>query len=135
VTRILVTGSRHWKNRRFVNTVLDAIGEAYGYGQLVVVHGHCPTGADRFADDWAAANRARGVVVERHPADWTNLGRAAGPVRNEEMVQTHPDLTLAFLTPDSRGTKDCVRRAEREGLRVRRFHSSEVDAGGVSGSV
>src|SRR3954471_22010862 len=132
MTRILVTGSRHWENRTLVRNVLSATRWAYCTSGMVVVHGACPTGADHIADEWAIEN---GITVERFPADWTRLGRAAGPIRNETMVQTHPDLVLAFLTPDSRGTADCVRRADREGLRVKRFHSSDVDLAGGDGSV
>lgn len=133
MTRILVTGSRNWPNRRLVNDVLTACLEAYG--AFTLVHGHCPTGADHFADEWGQAHTHRGVVVERHPADWKHLGKAAGPIRNEEMVQTKPQLTLAFLMPDSRGTKDCISRVTRDGLRLRRFHSSPVDSQGDTGSV
>lgn len=135
MTRVLVTGSRHWSNRGLVEAALEAIGEANGHQNLVVVHGHCPTGADHWADLWAQANAHRGVTLERHPADWQQLGKAAGPVRNEEMVQAGADIVLAFLTPDSRGTKDCVRRAERQGLQVRRFHSSSLDSEPQVGSV
>lgn len=128
--RILVTGSRHWTNRRLVHTALAAALEAYGRDGMILTHGHCPTGADHFADEWGQAHVDLGVVVDRHPADWTHLGRAAGPARNEEMVQLRPDLTLAFLMPDSRGTKDCVRRVVREKLPLRKFHS-----GGSTGTV
>src|SRR4051812_40404450 len=99
MSRILVTGSRHWKNRAIVHMVLDSVGHAYGLDGMVLVHGHCPTGADHWADLWGQSHVANGVVVERHPADWKGLGKAAGPVRNEEMVQTNPDLVVAFFDP------------------------------------
>lgn len=135
MTRILVTGSRNWPTSTLIDIVLDAALKAHGQNGLTLVHGDCPTGADHFADLWGRRHADQGVVVERHPADWKMLGKAAGPIRNEAMVQTHPNLVLAFLMPDSRGTQDSIRRAEREGIRVRRFHSSTVDALVGGGSV
>lgn len=56
-------------------------------------------------------------------ADWANLGRKAGIVRNQEMVRDGADLCLVFLMSgaENRGTKDCWSRAERAGIPVRVF--------------
>lgn len=67
-----------------------------------------------------AANIASslGMRVEAHPAQWSVHGRAAGPIRNQAMVDTHPDLTLAFMCDGSRGTADCVRRSQAAHIRT-----------------
>lgn len=120
--RILVTGSRTWTDR---DAVLTALSEAWDHlGQspdTVLVHGACPTGADTIADElW----KILGYAVEPHPADWSRYGRAAGPKRNQEMVDAGADVCLAFLVPGSRGTADCARRAEKAGIPVRRVEKS-----------
>lgn len=86
----------------------------------VLVHGAC-SGADTLAartwEDW-------GGKTESHPADWTQHGKAAGPLRNQEMVDSGIDFLVAF--PGGRGTADMVRRAEAAGVPVRMV--SDADA-------
>lgn len=109
--RILVTGSRNWTDHRAVTLELESyrlLSDGPGEG-LVIVHGACPTGADAIAGLWA--RETIGVTEEPHPADWLLHGKAAGPKRNQEMVDLGADLCLAFPMADSRGTQDCMRRA------------------------
>jgi hypothetical protein len=58
-----------------------------------------------------------GVPVSAHPADWFSHGKAAGPIRNQEMLAMEaPALVVAF--PGGRGTADMVRRARKAGVDV-----------------
>lgn len=143
--RILVTGSRDWKNWREVYRVLNDVCDEFDLNyasddhgntlpdpsKLKVVHGACPTGADHWVDQWAVSNCNLGLS-EPHPADWS-LGRSAGPKRNAEMVALGADLCLAFIGPctsprcsieephDSHGASGCADLAERAGIPTRRF--------------
>jgi len=50
-------------------------------------------------------------------ANWAGLGRKAGPIRNQEMLdQGRPNMVVAF--PGGRGTADMVRRARGAGVEV-----------------
>lgn len=111
--RILVTGSRDWPRRETVWMALNYHARRAG---TIVVHGDCPTGADLHAQQWTETQPD--VVVERHRADWQRHGRAAGPIRNQEMVDLGADACLAFPLGASRGTRDCMRRAEAAGIPV-----------------
>jgi len=72
------------------------------------------TGADTLALEWAIEN---GVFFIAQPADWKRHGRAAGPIRNQAMLDTHhPDWALEF--PGGRGTADMRRRCLRAGVEV-----------------
>jgi hypothetical protein len=86
---------------------------------VVLVHGD-QRGADRLAAE--VARREFGWNVEPHPARWELHGAAAGPIRNQEMVDTKPNLCVAFPTkPEGTrgsGTWDCVGRARRAGVSV-----------------
>lgn len=127
--RILVTGSRDWDDRLTIYRALNSVCEAadllyppdqYGNtlpdpSKFVVVHGACPTGADRIADDWCVGNF---FLAEEHPADWETHGKAAGPIRNAEMVNLGADICLAFPLPSSRGTKNCMRLAREAGIPI-----------------
>jgi hypothetical protein len=118
-SRILVTGSRRWSDRAAVG---HALATAYRlWRPIVIVHGGCPTGADAMAATWA---QRAGVECEVWPAEWAAYGRAAGPIRNALMVEAGARLCLAFPLPGSRGTEDCIRRAEAAGIPVHRFEAA-----------
>lgn len=111
--RVLVTGSRDWEDRETLRAVFDRVHGTYP--QFTLVSGACPTGADRMAEDWAYAH---GVDVETHPANWRAHGRAAGPIRNREMVDTAPDLCVAFVRANSPGATGTVRMCVEAGIRT-----------------
>lgn len=111
--RLLVTGSREFSN---IDLALTALSEArWKLGpDLVVVHGGA-RGADQLLGALAAE---RGLRTEVHRANWRDNGRAAGVMRNQEMVNAGADLCLVLLVEGlaCRGTKDCWRRADRAGI-------------------
>lgn len=138
--RVLVTGSRDWHDRAAVDDMLTAIAAANAFSErsTVVVHGGCPTGADRLADDWARRHARRNPLIEfeRHRANWRPNGvfdRAAGFRRNAEMVDLGADVVLAFIAPCSKpdcrepkphgshGATHCADLAEQAGITVRRI--------------
>lgn len=121
--RLLVTGSRHWRDRNAIDAELAFLHDEHGLE--CVIHGDC-RGADRMAGDWARAN---GVEEIACPADWKNLGHAAGPMRNRGMIVMHrPDAILVFHEDleNSRGTQDMVNQAKRAGLPVRSYKTRVV---------
>ncbi|WP_101791002.1 SLOG family protein [Nonomuraea indica] len=139
--RVLITGSRSWSDEQAIRDALAPIAFMYGPENVVVVHGACPKGADALADRVASA--WTGMAVERYPAEWTapcgpvcrtphrrrRLDGAtycpmAGLNRNQFMVDLGADVLLAFQVDDSRGTADCIRRAEQAGIPVRRYEGS-----------
>lgn len=113
--RILITGSRDWDDRfSIARAMLDAADDATG--EVIIVHGLCPTGADAIADDFAEFMNWK---IETHPADWIKHGKAAGPIRNQEMVKLGADICLAFPKGESKGTRHCMKIAEKAGIEVR----------------
>jgi len=82
----------------------------------VIIHGGCPTGADAHAAQWAFDFDVREEV---YPANWEMYGKAAGLFRNQQMVDAGADVCLAFPLGESRGTRDCVRRAVEAGIPVK----------------
>ena len=114
--RILVTGSRDYteEDRPFLykklNDVVDAFEEAIpGEWSPTLVVGDCPTGVDLFAFQFWAINR---WPIEMHKADWTAQGKKAGPLRNQEMVDSGVHICLAFPKGESRGTRGCAKLAK-----------------------
>lgn len=108
---VVVTGDRNWANRESVAKRLSKLPP-----NTVLVHGDC-RGLDTIAAEEAAK---LGFAVDPHPAKWDLHGKAAGPLRNQEMLDLKPKIVIAFH-PDlttSKGTKDCVREAMRRGIPV-----------------
>lgn len=115
--RILVTGSRHWSNETAVRNALTNTLRVLDVpaARAVLVHGDAP-GLDTIA---AKVAWSLGMAVEAHPAKWSEHGRAAGPIRNAEMVAAGADVCLAFPLggpSGSRGTYNCLRAAREAGI-------------------
>lgn len=113
--RILITGSRAHPRPSLVRDALLEATAGMDPADVTIVSGNCPTGADNFAETIA---RQQGFNLELHPANWKELGRRAGPVRNQKMVDLGADLVLAFPTGDSHGTRHCISAALQAGLNV-----------------
>lgn len=110
--RVLVSGSRHfWKH----SVVFAKLDEVCGPGPHVVIHGSAP-GVDQCAHGWAIQ---REYDYQGYPAKWKTHGNAAGPIRNQQMLdEGKPDIVVAFPRYDSVGTRDMIRRAENINLPV-----------------
>ncbi len=108
--RLLVCGGRTYDDAKAVYRSLDTLNPD------VVIHGGA-NGADTLADNWAEDN---GKEIEVFEADWDRHGRAAGPIRNQAMLdEGRPDAVLAF--PGGPGTEDMIARAKRAGLHVYQY--------------
>ncbi len=108
--RIIVCGGRNYSDRTTVARVLGALDRQ----AVTIVHGEA-RGADTVAGSEA---RRLGMKVEAWPADWSLHGKAAGPIRNQQMLAAGADLVIAF--PGGRGTTDMSNRAQRAGIPVLR---------------
>ena len=103
--RVLFYGSRTW-----VESV-PIWWHIYGLKPGdVVIHGGAD-GADEIADE---AARKSGLRVEVYRANWREHGRAAGPRRNQQMIdEGKPDRAVGFRMPGtSKGTDDMTRRLQ-----------------------
>lgn len=115
--RVIVTGSRDWENEQAIRLAFALVTQLHG-SDLTVIHGACPWGADAIADD-VASGWGGGMQVERHPAAWRIHGKAAGFIRNKEMVDLGADLVLAFQKNKSKGTQHTIDLARKAGIEVR----------------
>lgn len=113
--RVLVCGGRDYADRRAVYHVLDRIELEHGIS--CIIHG-AARGADALADDWAYDDVHHPTVrVERYRANWKKFGPAAGPIRNQQMLErSSPSVVVAF--PGGRGTANMVALAQQARVRV-----------------
>ncbi len=109
--KILICGGRDFPHEC---RVWDWIRENVHPKQDIVIHGGCPTGADKFADD--ACNFFQIATLVFKP-DWRN-GPKGGPERNQRMIdEGRPDRVVAFWNGGSPGTFDMLKRASKAGIR------------------
>lgn len=105
--RAIVCGGREYSDEATLFAALDSIKPA------LVIQGGAP-GADRLALKWC---HSRCIECWNMPADWKKHGKAAGPIRNQRMIdEGKPSLVIAF--PGGRGTENMVQLAERAGIPV-----------------
>ena len=105
--RALVCGDRNWTNREAIIAWLSKLKD---WGYDTVIEGEAK-GADSIARDEA---KEMGFEVIGFPAKWDLYGKAAGPIRNRQMlVEGKPDLVLAFHSDiqHSKGTASMLRLA------------------------
>lgn len=120
--KLLITGSREWTDRKAIRDVLARFPAG-----TVLIHGAC-RGADKIA---AGVGNQLGFDVRPYPADWERFGNAAGPIRNQEMIDKECldgdeiDICIAFHDDleNSKGTKDMIEKADNAGINTRRYYS------------
>ena len=115
---VLVCGGRDYGINQWeiehLAIALDKLNAEYHFTS--VIQGGA-RGADTLAKIWANRRDIPGKTFEVTKEDWKTMGKAAGSIRNQAMLdQGHPDLVVAF--PGGNGTADMVRRARKAGIKV-----------------
>lgn len=107
--KVLVCGSRHFQDYERLKKKLD------GYNIDAIVHGEA-RGADTLAGRYG---KERGIAVSSYPAEWDKHGKRAGTIRNTQMLrQETPELVIAFMAKDSRGTRNMCDQSIKAGVPV-----------------
>jgi len=122
--RVIIAGTRHFNDynrlKEKCNNLLRGVSRAH----TIIIRSGKAKGADTLGEKFA---NEHGYLIEEFPADWANLGRKAGPIRNKEMAEgneTFPqkaNMLIAFWDGKSVGTKIMIDIAKRQGLIVRVF--------------
>lgn len=110
--KILICGDRDWNDYWAIYDVISKLDR----NSLIIY------GAARGADTMAGTIATKlGFDVVPFKAKWNLYGKAAGPIRNREMLDENPDLVIAFHNDieNSKGTKDCIKEAEKRGIEVK----------------
>lgn len=112
MAKYVFSGSRHWKDEE---TIARILAKHVPEGS-VVAHGNA-RGVDEIVD--RVANRGLYTVIRFH-ADWDKHKKAAGPIRNREMLEVRPEMCICIHEniSGSRGTKDMLTECRRRGIPV-----------------
>ena len=112
--RVLVCGGRDYLDyNKLDNTLFDLLDIGITGKEHVIIQGGA-IGADFLSKVFAYEYE---LNCESYPANWKKYGKAAGPIRNQQMLdEGKPDLVVAF--PGDVGTADMVKRANNAGVDV-----------------
>lgn len=118
--RILVCGGRDYLDYTTLSKTLDKVlyGKVEDIPDDVTIIQGGAKGADFLAKVYCYCFGWGGISCEEYPADWKKYGRAAGHIRNQQMLdEGKPDLVVAF--PGGRGTADMMSKAKAHGIEVK----------------
>lgn len=120
--RILVCGGRYFNDWSLVQLMLTKLHQLQPIA--TIIHG-AANGADSLASKWAHLNA---IPEQPYPAKWHLYGKAAGPIRNRQMlIQGQPTLVVAFS--GGIGTANMVTQARAFQLNVLEISNpDQIDA-------
>ena len=107
--KVIIAGGRDLTD---YDVCLEGVKNA-GFDITEVVSGHA-RGADSLGERFA---QEAGLPLKLFPAEWDKHGRAAGPIRNNQMA-AYADALIALWDGDSKGTRHMIQQAQKLGLKV-----------------
>jgi aspartate-semialdehyde dehydrogenase len=121
ITLVLVTGGRDYMDHATVRHCIQELNKQFD--RMVIIHGDAK-GADTLAN---SACVSLGIEQVKIPAAWNKHARAAGPIRNQLMLDLFSKIDLVLAFPGGTGTADMKAKATRAGIPVIE-HSSLTEA-------
>ena len=118
--RIIICGGRHFNDYDTLETLVDSViaENALSIDEIEIISGHCE-GADTLGEQYA---KNHGLACILFPAEWSKYGRAAGPIRNSQMIEyaskSQNPIVVAILSPRAKGTMDTVKKATKKGFTI-----------------
>lgn len=111
--RIIVAGGRDFDDYYLLEEELKKFVSSISSEPTIVSGG--ARGADRLGEWWAFENECSLTIIK---ADWDKHKKAAGAIRNKKMAD-YSDALVAFWDGESRGTKNMIETAQKQGLLVK----------------
>lgn len=118
--KILICGGRHFDDYALLEAVMGEALKKYeiDYCDIEIVSGHCD-GADKLGELFA---RNHSVPTKIFIPNWKAYGKAAGPIRNKEMIDyisSFPNaLVIAFVSENTKGTRNTINLAKKKNIDV-----------------
>lgn len=112
--RIIIAGGRDFDDYDKLKRYFLHLTSTLQPNNIEIVSGGA-RGADALGEK---LGKELGIDVVRFPADWDKHGKSAGYIRNAEMSK-HSTHLIACWDGTSRGTKNMIETAKKDGLTVR----------------
>lgn len=116
--KVIISGDRSWSGPTIeekIECLLLQMPKRNGQWNVSVIHGACH-GVDQSADKIA---KKLGFQTLAFPADWKRYGKAAGPIRNGQMLDMDNVYAVYAFHRDigsSKGTKNILDQASKKGI-------------------
>ena len=125
--RVIVAGSRTFTNYEFVEKMLKKYFKEHNIhkSDVEIISGTA-RGADQLGEQFA---EKYGLKLTKFPADWNNLGKKAGIIRNIEMVkyaiENEDNILFAFWDGQSRGTQHIINESKKYNIKTLVYTENE----------
>lgn len=113
--KLLICGGRHFCDYNLLESYVDKLLEelSVNFDDVEIISGGC-TGADALGELYADRHN---IPVTRFKPDWAAFGKAAGPIRNADMINYinsfDDKAVVAFASQNSRGTLNTISLAKK----------------------
>lgn len=115
IYKVIIAGSRNFNDYNLLREKMDFyLSNRFGVQSIQIVSGTA-RGADRLGERYA---NERNLDIKRFPANWELHGRAAGYIRNKQMIE-YADACVVFWDGSSRGTESTINLAKQYNLPLR----------------
>jgi hypothetical protein len=106
--KVAIVGSRSFNDYDLLKQTLDSIKD------ISLVISGCAKGADNLGELYA---KERGIPTLLFRPDWKKYGKAAGFIRNKEII-SNADFVIAFYDGASKGTANSISLANKQGKKL-----------------
>lgn len=116
--KLIIAGGRDFSNYELLKYEVKKfiVEEIKTRKNLEIISGTA-NGADKFGERFAEEFE---IQVKKFPANWNRDGKAAGPIRNEEMAKyAAGQFCICFWDGTSRGTKNMIENCRKYNINFR----------------
>jgi YspA, cpYpsA-related SLOG family len=106
---VLVSGTREGCDEKILIDMISEIIKTHGSKNYTLICGGAK-GVDMQAANYCLS---LGWKVKYFIPKWTELGRKAGVLRNQDMINQTPDFGFFIPSTESKGTYDCLERFKK----------------------
>jgi hypothetical protein len=108
--RLIIAGTRTFKDFKFLEAeTLQFLKRHKDLKESVTIVSGRAEGADKLGEKFA---KKYGLKLDKIPAQWAELGKAAGHIRNKKMASTASHCII-FWNGLSKGSKNMAEEAEK----------------------
>jgi len=107
--KLAVVGSRSFSDKTMLTNILDQ------QQNISCIISGGARGVDTLAEQWA---RSKNVETKIFLPDWLSYGRAAGPIRNRNIIEAC-DECVAFWDGESPGTRSSIELCNKLGKPIK----------------
>ena len=112
--RLIIAGGREFSDYPLLAASVAEFVNELDDPEIEIVCG-CAKGADSLGEKYG---QSKGYKINYYKPNWDLYGKAAGMIRNGIMAQ-NADGLIAFWDGRSKGTKNMIGLARRQGLKVK----------------